>query len=727
VTASFARVPVVPAPPHDPTSLLANGTVGWRTLWAVDVESDGAPSALRLAPVPESLPPFANGAGTFGNLTLPRNATVTGDGTVLLLDTARATLRRFDRCRCAFSDLPGIGGPGLPPRHWHDPQAIGAHRDDLYVCDTGHERVAIYTLNGLAFRGMLRPPLASYPHWQPTAVAFDRLGRPLVTDRAAGLVHRFDRLGAWEKALAGFSQPTAIAVDCLDRIFVVQTGAAGLEVRVVDSAGAALSVPPRPDELASCFPPLPFAVAATGSLRLGPLCAGPEAGECSAPGVSADWFDAAGDPLATPPPASPVVYAGSGELVCGPFDSRISRCVWHRIVLLGTVPPDTKLRVDTFTAEQPYTKDQLQLLAAWDTAQTALRVEHAWDCLVRGAAGRYLWLKLTLTSIGGSTPRIDQLTIEFPRVSQRRYLPAIFGAEPTSADFTDRFLALFDTTLRSIERQVDEQAGLFDPASTPAVRVDGAPVDFLTWLGSWIGVTVDRRLSEPKRREILKRAGRQLDRRGTLRGLRQQISLLIGLDRFDRCPSAPRRARCCPSPANCAPTPPPETWSRPALILEHFKLRRWLHLGTGRLGSQAVLWGARIVNRSALGANAQVGASQLISTQDPLRDPYHVYAHKFTAFVPCRYREVEADRRALEQLLRTESPAHTRHQLVFVEPRFRIGVQSMIGFDAVVGAVPEGVRLREAALGAGTVLTAKTGRRPAALGTARIGTTDRIV
>src|SRR5262249_21218409 len=79
-----------------------------------------------------------------------------------------------------------------------------------------------------------------------------------------------------------------------------------------------------------------------------------------------------------------------------------------------------------------------------------------------------------------------------------RYLPAVYGQEPVSADFTDRFLALYDTTLRSIERQLDTQARLFDPLSAPAERPGGASTDFLTWLASWLGLPFDRQRPEGK-------------------------------------------------------------------------------------------------------------------------------------------------------------------------------------------------------------------------------------
>ena len=141
------------------------------------------------------------------------------------------------------------------------------------------------------------------------------------------------------------------------------------------------------------------------------------------------------------------------------------------------------------------------------------------------------------------------------------------------------------------------------------------------------------------------------------------------------------------------------------MILEHFKLRRWLFLGSGRLGDQAVLWGKRIVNRSQLNEGAQIGKSQLITTQDPFRDPFHVYAHKFTVFVPASYKSSERGRKALENLLKSESPAHTAYTVEYVEPRFRIGFQSMIGFDTVVGRYPQGISLDGTRLGWGSVVS----------------------
>jgi len=300
-----------------------------------------------------------------------------------------------------------------------------------------------------------------------------------------------------------------------------------------------------------------------------------------------------------------------------------------------------------------------------------------------------------------------------------------------SADFTDRFLSLFDTTFRSIESTLDNLASYFDPCSTPAERRREG-IDFLTWLASWVGITFDRHWSEQKRRRFLHEAGKIFPLRGTPRGLWLQLLIFLGIEPARICCANDQPiSQCNPIPPNCIPIAKrPCHWEPPPLILEHFRLRRWLFLGAGRLDAQSELWGKRIVNRSQLNANAQADRSQLITKQDPLRDPFHVYAHKFSVFVPACLGKSESMRKGLKGLIDSEKPAHTSAQIWFVEPRFRIGFQSSIGFDAVVGRYPAGITLDGTRLGKDSVLTAPSGMqgKPALeVGSdARIGSTTVI-
>jgi phage tail-like protein len=430
-----------------------------------------------------------------------------------------------------------------------------------------------------------------------------------------------------------------------------------------------------------------------------------------------------------PPKPIAAPYLTTGTYLSRALDSRTHECQWHRVVIRGELPPTTRVRVETFCADEEYDADQVAGFAKWTRKEiappAAAERPTPHDCLVSSAPGRYLWLRLTFLGDGTATPTVHAIEIEFPRLSSLRYLPAVFAAEPASADFTARFLSLFDTTLRGIERTVDTEARFFDPASTPATRVGSAPVDFLTWLASWVGITFDRSWTDARRRRFLRNAGRLFARRGTVDGLRQQLLQVLGWDPAPSCGACARPRRIChDAPLNCAPPPAPPTYATPPLILEHFKLRRWLLLGVGRLGAQAILWGQRIVNRTQLDRNAQVGRTRLIMTPDPRRDPLHVYAHRFTVFLPACAGGAAGARKWIDNLLRRESPAQAQWDVVYVEPRFRIGVQSMIGFDSVVGGLPPGARVGKMALGVGTLVGGR--QRAGARGELRVGRSGRL-
>ncbi len=704
-------LPPLPQPPHDPTSWLLNADEGWQEA-KLDETLEKTPIAgsLAFAPEPSSIPSLTGSDGSFGGLTVPANVALGLDTNIFLLDAATLELKRFDRCECAFATMPCFGGKGGGGRQLQNPHGIAIGTGNLYVCDTGNHRVSVFSLHGLVLRGHWQPPKSKLTHpFEPFSVAIDSRGRVYVSDSANTCIHRFTQHGPWEISLSGFGKPTHLAVDKFDRLYVAVEGVERT-VLVLDGDGKVLGTSNRFETLTLKFPHLPFVVDKQGNLHLGPLCATETAAtSCSTPlmrtAVERGVFDLSGKPVASPKTSASITYFKQGFYYSQPLDSALYRCQWHRIILSGEIPPGTRVVVSTYTAEAILTASQIQTTGlAWETLQSTTAVMGEWDCLVRSGGGRYLWLRLEFVGNGKATPVIDRIIIEFPRISLRRYLPAVFGMEPVSADFTDRFLSLFDTSLRSIETKLDNQALYFDPMSTPAQKDPKAGVDFLTWLASWIGVSLDRNWPEAKRRLFLKRAGKLFDLRGTREGLRRQLLLLLDMEADTKaCPDSKPKLRCCPKPSNCAPPPTPVVWQPPLLILEHYQLRRWLFLGGGRLGDQAMLWGRRIVNRSQLNEGAQVGQTQLKTTQDPYRDSFHVYAHKFTVFVPARFGRSDKQRKSLENLLKAESPAHTQYQIEYVEPGFCIGVQSMIGFDAVIGRPSREITLDATALGSASL------------------------
>jgi phage tail-like protein len=437
-------------------------------------------------------------------------------------------------------------------------------------------------------------------------------------------------------------------------------------------------------------------------------------------------------------------FEREGRYLSTALDSAIDGCEWHRLELRGVIPPGCAVEVRTVTASIPLTTEEIDGLPdeAWSPPRVADRMDPldrhrrglcGWDALIVSPPARYLWLSVTLRGDGRQTPCLAAALVEYPRISLRRYLPGVFGVDPAGADFTDRFTAIFDRTLRSIESRLDHLALYFDPASAPTDAGPGE-TDFLSWLGQWIGITAEQDWPEERRRRYIKEAARLYCRRGTPDGLRQQLLLLLGFDvASERCLAERPQCRCVPRPLNCAPCPTCRPAEPPPLVLEHFKLRRWLYAGHGRLGSDAELWGKRIVGRSELSGggpvptgNAQLGVTSLNSVPDPLRDPFHVYAHKFSVFVPARVRDCESERRALERLLAREAPAHTQVDIRYVEPRFRVGIQATIGLDSVVARTPLGVSLDTTTLGQGSVLTGRPYGPHLEVGNARVGTTTRL-
>jgi phage tail-like protein len=708
-------LPPMPRPPHDPTWWLLNAQVGWRAARLEHVAQRPTDQALTLRFVPGSGRSLAEESGSFGGLTLPINVALGSDDVLYVLDNQTLDLKRFDPCQCLFETVPCFGGEGDKPRQLQNPHGI---------------RLSVFSLRGFVLRAFWKPPSTAElaNRWEPYAVAFDSRGRVFVTDGANGCIHRFSPTGRWEACLPGFGQITHIAVDCQDRLYGVVDDGEQKRVRVVDKNGENLAetLRPRPvaetneddsdrslrpEEVADHFPALPFAVDAQGNLHLEAFCeSAPD--DCGSPArlPSPGVFDRYGHPVTEVINSRDPVYHPEGFFFGQALDSKLYRCQWHRVVLQGQIPAGSRILVLTYTAETLQSSEHVWNLPdeTWETRQIIHELDgDEWDCLVRSGGGRYLWLKLQFRGNGSVSPAIDSIRVEFPRISLQRYLPAAFREDPSGSDFGDRFLSLFDTTLRRIERIIDHQARYFDPLSTPAEPDPKTGLDFLSWLASWIGLTLDRHWPEAKRRQFVKRAARLYHLRGTRTGLWRQLLFYLGFEPDTICCANDQpEDHCRPKPANCAPVErPPCAWQPPPLILEHYQLRRWLFLEAGRLGDQAMLWGQRIVNRSRLEASAQVGRSQLITTQDPYRDPFHVYAHKFSVFVPACYGRIARHRKGLENLIKAGKPAHTYFQLEYVEPRFRIGVQSMIGLDSVVGRYPEGVTLAETPLGVASVLS----------------------
>jgi phage tail-like protein len=629
----------------------------------------------------------------------PVDVAFDGHGRLLVLDATHGRIDRFDPGGRWLG--PAVAAPGavrlfidcsdtpvVVVRSWHAATPAALTQARYVELDSGEEQT---DWQALQLDGIV--PGSSFDVAAMTADA------PIGTAQAALLPEADWRRIAVKVDAASDGKALPLVLDigrCLRLRFTPRTGAPSLVVTATAALalrlGAAAPTPldvrsERLDARARLDAVLPLQVDPNGLLFV--LC------DDGCGGSTWRGFDDRGRsrPGATPPTWR---FKRLGTALTTVLDSSIDGCPWHRVELRGTIPPGCSIEVRTTTAPIAFDATEVDTLddSAWCTRNilgAASGTRH--DCLVLSPPGRFLWLQLTLRGDGATTPRIESALVEFPRVSLRRYLPAVFGEDPVGGDFTDRFSALFDATLRSIEAPIDRLPSYFDPLSTPSGAAAGGR-DFLSWLAGWIGEVAVRELPEAQRRWMLKQAACLYAMRGTRAGLHRQLLLLLGFDRaHDACADVRPLTRCVPLPLNCAPPPPCTPVEPPPLILEHYRLRRWLHAGIGRLGDDSRLWGASLVDRSQLGTNAQVGVTQIVSTPDPLRDPFHVYAHRFSVFVPANVRQCPAVDRALNLLLARETPAHAEVNVEYVAPRFRVGQQAMVGLDSVVARTPSGVSL----------------------------------
>lgn len=214
------------------------------------------------------------------------------------------------------------------------------------------------------------------------------------------------------------------------------------------------------------------------------------------------------------------------------FDGGAPDCIWHRLMLDGVIPPETKVRIWSRVAND---EGNLQSAAWYKEPDLYKRGDgselpfhrHAdgretWELLFQEAKGRYLQLKLELSGNRRSTPRIRALRAYYPRFSYlEHYLPSIYREDRGSASFLDRFLANIEGFFTTVEDKIAAAQMLFD--------VGSAPAEALEWLADWLGIAFDPAWdNDAKRRLFIKHAMDFFQYRGTIRGL--QIALRLSLD-----------------------------------------------------------------------------------------------------------------------------------------------------------------------------------------------------
>ncbi len=427
--------------------------------------------------------------------------------------------------------------------------------------------------------------------------------------------------------------------------------------------------------------------------------------------------------------SGPKFFVQRGEWNSEALDSKTYRCQWHRIELdLDQLPAGTRVEVRTYAdpvdlapdeamqrvsklgrlayrvagqLEPPPRSIGIRTGAANQGRQRRCGTERSDEArdagtgagpdsgnrhefLIQSREGQYLWIRILLFGDGYDTPVVRSLRVHYPRSSYVEYLPAVYSADDESRWFLERFLSIFQTEWDGLESGIRDAAALFDPKAVPAGKA-------LEYLAGWFALPLEGTWNSEQKRRLLKaiagiyfgcwRASSdktlclkevnpaQAARRGTPEGLRRYLQIYL---------------------QNITGCSVEEQGDFPQ-IDEGFRERQRLMLALGdtsALSHCAPLWSPSAVGRLQFGEFARAGEARLVSTGDPEHEIFQEFAHRFRVFVPSAWVRTAKDEEMIHRALREEKPAHTSYELCLVEPRFRIGLQSTVGIDTILGAWP---------------------------------------
>lgn len=397
------------------------------------------------------------------------------------------------------------------------------------------------------------------------------------------------------------------------------------------------------------------------------------------------------------PPPSSHRYATAGHVATLALDGGRDDTTWSRIRIEADRPAGTTVLVRGATSTR---SDAAPAHGEWRELAPG-----STDARLRLPPGRYLRLRIELAGDGSSTPTLHRIRVDLNPPGTLDLLPAVYRREPTSADFTRRFLALFDAELEAVDATIERAPRMLDPRvlggvgdvdaagfysdpsvggeTTTGAKDDEGEREALAALAALIGVNLDRSWPLSRARQLLRRPD-LLALRGSPIGLSNVVRLL-----FDT----------------------------PVHIEELSQRRTWGALGQARLRE------ARLYSRAGLAV--RLGSSVLGKTPIDATAAPEQSAHSSGAFqtiVHVAGTNLDADARAgLTRTVNGFTPAHVKALVRFAGDTTLLGNSLLVGIDSRIGAAPvvtlrhaasgQSPRLGSAALSPGRGVTVTVGRR----------------
>lgn len=661
---------------------------------------------------------------------LPRPDAVSGivvdaQGNIYLCDGHRGAILRLDACTGKLGTLVCPGGDSfdLGKKAVVRGLCVVAERAALAVADSANGCIRLLAIDSQELIDVWTGSSAVADDStlsSPTALAADRSGHVFAVDRGGERIQKFDLRGraisdfASHVQAAGVREVADIAIDG-SSLYVLYRSNGKWTISELDAEGrAVMDGHGRPRAFVAGDLHRPFGLAAGGNrvyvgdnggrrvlvfarrsdatsahafagVAIG--YAGPIAGLCL--DHEGGLYVHTGADM--PPPRLRLAGGYGTEGIAWssePIVAGAQRVAWRRLkASCASLGSDAHVQLLYLASDDPAKrppKPGVPVAAPWQALPADLS-----DGLLDSAPSRALWIALHLRGDGRHSARISQLRVDFDSDSYLAYLPPIYRAASAPMSFLDRFLRLFGTMNDEVEESIGQLPQLMDPA---AVEVANLP-----WLAGWLDAECDGDWDETKRRQIVSSAVERSRIRGTVEGLRRGLALLAGVDA-----------------AIAEPVINVSWWA-----LANEADTSAVSASCGGCGSAicdcsvlgcSTFLPAAEPDGAVLGRTAVVDQSDLIAGEDVGSPPFNRLAYRATVFVHRSQVPTSADLRRIRSVIDNEKPAHVVCEICLVEPRLRVGYQSAVGLDTVIGdaASPPALYLGDA-LGKGHLPGRATG------------------
>lgn len=341
------------------------------------------------------------------------------------------------------------------------------------------------------------------------------------------------------------------------------------------------------------------------------------------------------------------------------FDDR--KLKWHRIQASAKVN-DGHIQFFLYTSDEESNPPQVRLDQEnpfSDPKWRRMPID-IMDLLIGIDAFYCLWIGACFWG-EGKKPILYQIRVEYDHETYLNQLPIIYSRNQKT-DLIARFLSLFESSFDEIEKKIDNLSTLFDPSAISS--------EFLPWLAQWLALDIDEDWDESKKRQVITKAFEIYGWRGTPKGLRRALKLFAGID-----------ARIEEPILNAS------WWSLSDIQIENQNFPSILGFNTMLLPASA--------QGAVVGTTATLDQSHLITDEEFGAPLFEAYAHQFSVQIYLNESISNEKLNKIRELIDREKPAHTIYHLCVIKPRMRVGFQSRIGIDTIVGGETSNLILDE--------------------------------